>query len=595
MKLFRADRLMNSILVAALAVNLVGSTAKATGAVNFWGDYFGVNGVAHNDPNQPVSSGRSYFTTATEEVPGGFKLIVDIWSGEKNVPVALWLQVAINDGKGKIQAIPIMQLNDYVKDNPDNYHSRREFVLTYQQINDAIKANVSSSAQHLQVGPGSALFLYGHWKAYSHYGHSWGGFERGGIFFAPESKNSTSTHAIAAPARQPTELDIAYPISNIMTMQYNDQINGQSSGLKKGGQIRSRLESEGKFQIPLDDAPAMRAKLFALANDPAQAAQILGADWTVSAEMRYMKKDAQGQLILDQHGHPTPDPMVDTYYDSKDSKGASNDIALRYRWTEGNATGAWNFKPGLTHMSPEGIVNRIEYGIDTTDDKPETIKKFANSMDPLNPLKLIRELVPGATPSDFLLPSVKVTDVRHKFKLKHKNGLVIELSLDDVLAESLRGPQKTRFVQLEADIDHLSTASNNVASTASGGLSGDISSFKGFLQNLDSNAFLDGRAVIHSSKDLDPKSPVLKAHANDFAEAEIAIKALRSHVAGKNWLPAPQKASLAAVLLGHVDKAHASKSVRTLIDSVKAQKAGGKDPGRIFEDHGAAFCKRIFH
>ena len=71
--------------------------------------------------------------------------------------------------------------------------------------------------------------------------------------------------------------------------------------------------------------------------------------------------------------------------------------------------------------------------VDATDDKPESIKSFVDSMDQMNPLKMIRELVPNSTPSDFLEPSLKITDKRFKFKLTHTNGLVVEVSLDDVL------------------------------------------------------------------------------------------------------------------------------------------------------------------
>ena len=54
-----------------------------------------------------------------------------------------------------------------------------------------------------------------------------------------------------------------------------------------------------------------------------------------------MKKKKDGSLILDKDGLPTPDPMVDTYYDNDKYDAAKNDMAIRYRWTEGNATGAW--------------------------------------------------------------------------------------------------------------------------------------------------------------------------------------------------------------------------------------------------------------
>ena len=85
------------------------------------------------------------------------------------------------------------------------------------------------------------------------------------------------------------------------------------------------------------------------ANDPAEQARIFGPGWTLKLEDRYMKRDpVTKQLILDAHGLPTPDPMVDTYMDNDNFDAASNDMAIRYRWTEGNKTGNWNFKPFLS-------------------------------------------------------------------------------------------------------------------------------------------------------------------------------------------------------------------------------------------------------
>src|SRR5690606_5395123 len=119
-------------------------------------------------------------------------------------------------------------------------------------------------------------------------------------------------------------------------------------------------------------------------------------------------------LKTDSKGFPMPDPMVDTYYDNDSFDAAKNDMAVRYRWTEGNRTGAWNFKPGLTMATPEGVVYRVEYGVDTTSDKPGELAKFTDSSHPLNPFQMIRQVVPGSTPSDFLKPAVEITDFRYK-------------------------------------------------------------------------------------------------------------------------------------------------------------------------------------
>ena len=47
--------------------------------------------------------------------------------------------------------------------------------------------------------------------------------------------------------------------------------------------------------------------------------------------------------------------MVDTYYDNATFDAAKHDVAIRYRWTEGNQAGAWNFKPGLAVVDADGL------------------------------------------------------------------------------------------------------------------------------------------------------------------------------------------------------------------------------------------------
>ena len=605
-------RLMTKTMLGALiAFALLGTSKAHAQLTNFWGAY---SASVHTDPNRPQDpglGGRSYFTTQVEEAPGGVKFIIDLWHGKKDDPVSLYLQAAINDGSGRLESIPFMQLSDKVKDNPNNYHSRREFTISYKDLNEHLEKVLPAQAKQMKIGPGSPLLVLGKWPDYD---HTWGGIARGGIVYLPDTHGSGQAQ-VAGKTRRATDLDIGYEIPQAMALLYNHtDATGKTVGLKQGGQIKSRLEAEGKYQIPLAAAPDMTKKLFDMSKDPAYAARILGPDWTITSEMKYMKKDpVTGQYLQDAHGLPIPDPMVDTYYDTLDNKGAQHDVAIRYRWTEGNGEGVWNFKPGLTHASADGVVKRIEYGVETTDDKPETIKKFADSKDPLNPFKLIRDLVPGTKPSDFLNPALKITDKRYKFKLKNTAGLVIEVSVDNVHAESLRMPgHSTRYVQMEMDVDHPSAQSANVAKPVNTGagtngygagspwmlaIDEKIDPIKqAFLDGLTPHAFLDGRPVIHGADDLDPNSPLSQKVGPDLAIAESVIKSLRNEVIGANWMAAPQKASLAAVLLDHVDKAHASSSVKTLIEKVKSLRATGQSPGTMFEDGAPAGgqCRMVF-
>lgn len=561
-----------SALSFSLLAGAASSFANGTAAMNFYGDYTTGN-TGPQDPSKPVSM-RSYFTTSVEETPDGCKLIVDIWHGKLMSPVSIWLQAAVNDGKGNFEAIPFIQLDDKVADNKTNFHSRREYRLTYAQLNAAFGKLLPAGAAHLKIGPGTPLFVYANFDAYS---HQWGGVGRGGIFFMPEGTSSGSSSLDGVAARRPTEFEVAYPVTSTMTMKYNDPKTG--AGLKPGGEIGSHVEAEGKFQIPLEDTAKVKKRLFELAQNPAEAAKVLGPEWSLHANMRYMLKDKAGKYILDSQGLPTPDPMVDTYYDNDNYDAARRDVNIRYRMTEQNGVGKWGLKPGMGKDLGNGIVRRVEYALDATDNKPETIRAFSDSMDPLNPFRAIREAIPGATPSTFLKPSVKVTDTRFKFELKHKNGLTIEVSLDQVRADSLRANMPSaEYTQMELDIGHASTSSGKTAGVTGGftGLSGSITPMQtAFLKKLGAGAILDGRPVMHGIADLDDAAPVQVKNEADLGLATVAIEALRDDVIGKNWLPGAQKGSLAATALGIIAEKDSSASVKKTLAAEKAAKANG--------------------
>ncbi len=516
------------------------------------------------DITKPVPD-RSYFTTTVTPTADGADLGLDIYHGKLNSPVTVVLQVAIDDGAGNVQAIPIQVLSDRVADNPTVYFSHRDYHLDYAQMNAELAKILPAGATHLKIGPGTPMFVLAQFWDYN---HQWGGLGRGGLFFMPEHTGSHTSPA-GVSNRRATDLDLAFSITTPMVMKYNDAKT--NSGLKMSGQIKSRVEGEGKYQVPLDQVDGIRARLFQLANDPAEAAKVVGSDWKIEAEMRYMQKDASGAYLKGPDGLPVPDPQVDTYYDNDHYDAAKKDVAIRYRKTAGNGYGVWNIKPEGGHVTAEGMVYRREFGVDTTDDKPETVKKFADSLDPMNPFRTIREAIPGAVPSDFLKPSVTVTDHRYKFILKHTTGLAIELSLDQVSSQSHRDPSKSAsYAQMEMDIEHMATASANVAgvSMQGGGFQqagGELDpSRKAFSAKLGAKASFEGRPVMHVADDLLSHSPLQQKHKGDFDLAGAVIVKLRDDSLGAPWLPAPQKNSLAVEALGLVSEKDASPSVKRL-------------------------------
>lgn len=497
----------------------------------------------------------------------GVNITVDHYLGELNLERSSWLQVQIQEN-GETKLVPFMKLEDHIKDNPVIYHSRVQFQLSFQQMNDHLRQLIPNTK--IEIGPGAPLYVQ---SLYHRFDHIWGGPARGGLMTVP---GETAQKELTA---RPVDLDLAFGIGQANAIKF--------PGLNGRGQVRSRLEGEGKFQIPQFDYLRLRKELFKLATDPAAAANVFGSEWVISLEQRYMAKDPTTKLVIkDALGFPVPDPMIDTYYDNDTLDAAKKDIALRYRWTEGNRKGAWNFKPGIGTVMPSGVVYRVEYGVDTIDDKPVSLEKFANSDHPLNPFKVMKNIFPGKNVTEFLKPSVKLTDYRYKFKLKHTSGLIIEVSLDDVRAENLRASGRYgRYYQLELDIDHLSTTSSNVKN--GGGVElNDLEEIKPWLLERTAAAGLAGKLDMHEVADLAPDSPIMSNPKNkaDFEMATVAIVQLRDKIV-KNWAPGAQKYAMAVRALGLLPFAEMSASV----------KESHRGIGILYQQHGPVMtCKKLF-
>ncbi|MGZ3689580.1 MAG: hypothetical protein ACXVBW_14855, partial [Bdellovibrionota bacterium] len=125
------------------------------------------------------------------------------------------------------------------------------------------------------------------------------------------------------------------------------------------------------------------------------------------------------------------------------------------------------------------------------------------------------------------------------------------------------------------DIDHLATASTNVAQGSGLLASSDLDSLKPWLKRLGGKAFVDGRPVLHDVRDLEKTSPVKEKHAGDFKVAGKAIAALRNTLLGENWLPGSQKYSLSAFALGLTEE-EVGGSVRSLLELEVQEKDAGK-------------------
>jgi hypothetical protein len=564
-----------------LFVFICGFKSKAANLINFNGTYHNAGKTSVVNPSKPAPLRSQFFTSVEKIDDNSSKLTVTVWNGFKKGPnshVSLGIRVAVNDGKDRLLLVPIKILETDAHENNGTYAFERTYILDYAELNKSLRKLLPNNNSNLKIGPGTPIFIHGYWKSMGHY---WGLIDRGGVVYLPSNDSSSGQ---AASTRRSEDLDLAYPITKQLAQKYNTvKPNGDVVGLKEGGQIKSRIEMEGKYQVAEDQIEDILKDLFDLSKNQSAAEKILGKGWELKLEDRYLKKDSSGKLALDKNGFPIPDPMDDIYHDSKAAVAAQSDMAFRYRYTQGNGYGSWNYKPSMGIVDNDGIVLRVEDAIDTTDNNPASLKKFAESSDPLNMFFYsLRNIF------STLSPSVQLIDTRYKFKAKNKQGMVVEVSLDLVKVKSKRSSKTAEFYQLEMDVDHPSTSTANIASVARGVYNSSGSQEPSMVINekpktidlfRSSSSFLDGRPVLHTEADLDPKSPVNVKHAKDFSDAKKMIVNLRDHLLGRDWVAAPQKAALASYLVGLVNERNASPSVKRLFRSLSEKRL---DSSRFF-------------
>jgi hypothetical protein len=523
---------------------------------------------------------------SAKAVPGGIEISVDIKydPGQGGIiPVKLTLQ-GLAPVRGNDHAIVNLLDLSNGEITPSRTNSTVTYTLKYDDINRRL---ARAGFANMKVADGTKLWVLGEFtnRQAMNGRHVWGGYSRNGEITLPASTSASGANVTVV---EPQELDLAVKIDAALRRKYNKG----NEGLVANGQIRSRLEAEGKYQLTEGEFDTVVQDLLKLANDPALAEKVLGKEWSIALETRYLKKTPTGQLRMS-GGLPVPDPMVDTYYDDRQRRAAQNDMAIRYRYTAGNNSGAWNFKPNGGRQYKDGTVFRTEYGLDTTSGDPKIIKDFVDSNEIHNPFRLLRDVIPGANPSDFFEPSVKITDDRFKFLLKHQNGLAIEVSADRVVAEDLRAPRSERkemkFWQLEMDIDHLATTSSNVVSAtpqrAPGGSAGtpqislgtadrgrglSLSQFTGAGGNQSAGLFGQngGQMLIpglHTLDSMAPSSQVRQRHEGEFDLARSVMKKLVKHTLGTEYLLGAQKYAFSAYRLGLLSRARVSPSVEEVI------------------------------
>ncbi len=486
---------------------------------------------------------RGWISVDAERTASGVRVIVESAHMQANDPVKLVLQVRVRNPTGqshngepvfeeRIVPLAVMHDGPLNTDAKTPYDAVNAFEIDLQAVQAWLKAAAPNANLVLDATTPLAV------DAYFQSGHRWGGFARAGTFNIPWTQVQTS-----AQRQSGATLIGAMPLD--MAVKYSDQQVQSSQGLMphgampvllQGGQFSSRVESEVKVSVPLEEGPAVGKKLFELvklARDPkaaqARVEQLFGKGWSMELKdvERFYKKDPKGAFILDQHGLPEVVPMLDRYFDSPSGKLAERGVALRFRETPKDQDGLVNIKlpspadlPNPTGLV--GLIGRLDTGTQTIKGvrrHPQAMVGWFRSNDRLNAFAPLRKLIPGLDPSEVLHPASDQSAKRIKLTLVHTSGTKIEVSFDHVAAVLLNPdgtlrvgsdgkPMLGRSYQLELDLEHLQTTSTNVVVGAQGqtynqgSFDHDINAGMRWLAQLRQGATLAGPVRVHGPEDV---------------------------------------------------------------------------------------------
>ncbi len=408
--------------------------------------------------------------------------------------------------------------------------TEHRFFVSY----DAINAYVQTHNPALKFEPGCPLAVAGVWP-YDQADHNSGCFGAADATFttplpATQKPHQLRVGVVTEHASKPLELSLRIPAE--IAAKYPHLLATNAS-------VLSRLEHEMKLSVDEASLDTACKRLLALAADPAAQAvwleETLGEKgWTLEVADRYFVKDEHGDYVQDPaSGLPQVVPMEDVYLDGiynrhleqKSFWFASSEAAVRWRDGEIKAgrleptMGKLNVKPTSGVTNEDGVTSRIEITLDTLPGAahdPKAAEELAafceEATPPLSPAIGSASALKGRQPE----PIVWLIDRRHKFVLVRNDGLKIELSLDNVRAETLHPeladeatgePRRATFCQVEMELDHVeATGSAEVATDfavadkrkAEQVERGD----KNVLANASPEATFNAAPVLHTISDL---------------------------------------------------------------------------------------------
>ncbi len=539
--------------------------------LGFWGLALLLVAQQYALANSPNPSGYGQMTPWVEPIPGGAKLTAKFHHYTTGNPVSLSLLAIVTDPVGGNKLIELKRIDDSYTHSATDYNTERSIELIYADVNAELKKNAPNL--NLQIGPGTEVFLYARWMFVggdmytnnqtinNRWNHQWGGISRNGKVVLPVPLHGTSVggansnasvSSVFTPGGITTALDVANSISASLASRY--------PGLTPSKTIGSRFENELKLHVDLNDISRIENYLRNLAQNPTQVEILFGKGWQLTEDRTYV-----GQ------------PMVDVYLDNQKNDGFKIGMALRFR--SGKGITSLNYKPNDGQYMGGAVTARIEYQVEGVT-QVQHFQVFMDSFDPMNPLQLIRDKIPGAVPSDFTIQKLNLTDERLKFHLKAPTGDEVEFSLDHVKSSEIDGKGQmigptAEFGQLEVEVNHLGAKGsvNIVNQGNSQAYISESTTLHGtqliqYLSQLNSKATLAGELPpqFHGELDFASNSPIRTANAQNFKLAYDVFDKVRDALFPNNtWISSGQKAALSAAALGMVEAEDYAPSVKQML------------------------------
>ncbi len=259
-----------------------------------------------------------------------------------------------------------------------------------------------------------------------------------------------------AQANNGVPVQVWTPNNTYSQQEIDERVNQYGTPHKKfaSGRIElqhhpeSRLEAEAQLQ-PANGDIAELAKINAV--NQQHVADVAGFETLMG----------KGFTLVNVQGKPRD--VYDVYLDSEDYHLANTGESLRIRSENGSAAAYFNWKPGTQRRFDDGVVYRIEFGVGVELDPttrlptPRGLAFLKNKLLRDNTMREFLAMHPGRTLEDFLIPAIKIEQVRTMYHIERAGTKMGETSVDLVTPTDVRsGKVGTPFPSKEIEGDHLS-------------------------------------------------------------------------------------------------------------------------------------------